>query len=152
MPTPSCCDRLTLRVVLLKVSPLVARLIFGTGRPFSGRASRRSAARFRLERTSVLQLPHPGPRDWPTTPLANSPPARVPASAPRKVLIHLRLPRSMGMGDSRSGYRTWIGRSLAAPLLGRPGRNDQQAHDEEAANALDTPRSTSTAVDPDKGA
>jgi len=27
MPTPSCCDRLTLRVVLLKVSPLVARLI-----------------------------------------------------------------------------------------------------------------------------
>ena len=26
-PTPSCCDRLTLRVVLLKVSPLVARLI-----------------------------------------------------------------------------------------------------------------------------
>src|SRR6516225_11863123 len=27
MPTPSCCDRLTIRVVLLKVSPLVARLI-----------------------------------------------------------------------------------------------------------------------------
>jgi len=27
MPTPSCCDRLTLRVVLLKVSPLVAWLI-----------------------------------------------------------------------------------------------------------------------------
>jgi hypothetical protein len=27
MPTPSCCDRLTLRVVLLKVSPLVVRLI-----------------------------------------------------------------------------------------------------------------------------
>jgi hypothetical protein len=27
MPTPSCCDRLTLRVVLLKVSPLAARLI-----------------------------------------------------------------------------------------------------------------------------
>ena len=27
MPTPYCCDRLTLRVVLLKVSPLVARLI-----------------------------------------------------------------------------------------------------------------------------
>jgi hypothetical protein len=27
MPTPSCCDRLTLRVVLLKVSPFVARLI-----------------------------------------------------------------------------------------------------------------------------
>ena len=27
MPTPSCCDCLTLRVVLLKVSPLVARLI-----------------------------------------------------------------------------------------------------------------------------
>ena len=27
MPIPSCCDRLTLRVVLLKVSPLVARLI-----------------------------------------------------------------------------------------------------------------------------
>ena len=27
MPTPSCCDRLTLRVVLLKVSPLVAGLI-----------------------------------------------------------------------------------------------------------------------------
>jgi hypothetical protein len=27
MPTPSCCDRLTLRAVLLKVSPLVARLI-----------------------------------------------------------------------------------------------------------------------------
>ena len=27
MPTPICCDRLTLRVVLLKVSPLVARLI-----------------------------------------------------------------------------------------------------------------------------
>ena len=27
MPSPSCCDRLTLRVVLLKVSPLVARLI-----------------------------------------------------------------------------------------------------------------------------
>src|SRR5438552_4327953 len=27
MPTPSCCDHLTLRVVLLKVSPLVARLI-----------------------------------------------------------------------------------------------------------------------------
>ena len=27
MPTPSCCDRLTTRVVLLKVSPLVARLI-----------------------------------------------------------------------------------------------------------------------------
>jgi hypothetical protein len=27
MPIPSCCDLLTLRVVLLKVSPLVARLI-----------------------------------------------------------------------------------------------------------------------------
>jgi hypothetical protein len=27
MPSPSCCDRLTLRVVLLKVSPLVARPI-----------------------------------------------------------------------------------------------------------------------------
>ena len=27
MPTPSCCDPLTIRVVLLKVSPLVARLI-----------------------------------------------------------------------------------------------------------------------------
>jgi hypothetical protein len=27
MPTPSCCDRLILRVVLLKVSPLVVRLI-----------------------------------------------------------------------------------------------------------------------------
>src|SRR4029077_3826597 len=27
MPTSSCCDRVTLRVVLLKVSPLVARLI-----------------------------------------------------------------------------------------------------------------------------
>jgi len=27
MPSPSCCDRLTIRVVLLKVSPLVARLI-----------------------------------------------------------------------------------------------------------------------------
>ena len=27
MPAPSCCDRLTLRVVLLKVSPLVAWLI-----------------------------------------------------------------------------------------------------------------------------
>src|SRR6202022_4753416 len=27
MPTPSCCDRLTIRVVLLKVSPHVARLI-----------------------------------------------------------------------------------------------------------------------------
>jgi len=27
MLTPSCCDRLTLRIVLLKVSPLVARLI-----------------------------------------------------------------------------------------------------------------------------
>src|SRR4029077_7147532 len=27
MPTPSCCDRLTIRVVLLKVSSLVARLI-----------------------------------------------------------------------------------------------------------------------------
>jgi hypothetical protein len=27
MPTPPCCDRLTIRVVLLKVSPLVARLI-----------------------------------------------------------------------------------------------------------------------------
>src|SRR6476660_3116100 len=27
MPTPSCCDRLTIRVVLLKVIPLVARLI-----------------------------------------------------------------------------------------------------------------------------
>ena len=27
MPTLSCCDRLTIRVVLLKVSPLVARLI-----------------------------------------------------------------------------------------------------------------------------
>src|SRR6202047_1509437 len=27
MPPPSCCDRLTIRVVLLKVSPLVARLI-----------------------------------------------------------------------------------------------------------------------------
>src|SRR5258705_11409626 len=27
MPTPSCCDRLTIRVVLLKVSPIVARLI-----------------------------------------------------------------------------------------------------------------------------
>ena len=25
--TPSCCDRLTLRVLLLKVSPLIARLI-----------------------------------------------------------------------------------------------------------------------------
>src|SRR6266436_3612734 len=83
MPTPSCCDRLTLRVVLLKVSP--ARR--PAGRPFSGRASRRSAARSRLERTSVLQLPYPRPRDWPTTPLANSPPARVPASAPRKVPI-----------------------------------------------------------------
>ena len=29
MPTPSCCDRLTIRVVLLKVSPLVVRLISG---------------------------------------------------------------------------------------------------------------------------
>src|ERR1700680_3409903 len=27
MPTTSCCDRLTIRVVLLKVSPLVAQLI-----------------------------------------------------------------------------------------------------------------------------
>ena len=27
------------------------------------------------------------------------------------------------MGDSRSGYRTGKGRSLAAPLLGRPGRD-----------------------------
>ena len=60
-----------------------------TGRRFSTRASRRSAVRFRLERTSVLQLPYPRPRDWPTTPLANPPPARVPASAPRKVPIHL---------------------------------------------------------------
>src|SRR6266436_9750709 len=77
MPTPSCCDRLTLRVVLLKVSP--ARR--PAGRPFSGRASRRSAARSRLERTSVLQLPYPRPRDWPPTPLANPPPA------PRKVSI-----------------------------------------------------------------
>src|ERR1700726_4115032 len=32
---------------------------------------------------SVLQLPYPRPRDWPPTP----PPARVPASAPRKVPI-----------------------------------------------------------------
>ena len=29
---------------------------------------------------------------------------------------------------------------------------DQQAHGEEAANAMDTPRGTSTAADPNKGA
>ena len=90
---------------------------------FLWKSSRRSAARSRLERTSVVQLPYPRPRDWPTTPLANPPPVRVPALAPQKGPIHLRLPRSAGMGDARSGYRTGIGRSLAAPLLGRLRRD-----------------------------
>ena len=48
------------------------------------------------------------PHSWlrrcyqPPPPFANPLPARVPASAPRKVPIYLRLPRSVGMGDSRS--------------------------------------------------
>src|SRR5262249_8147962 len=75
---------------------------------------------------AFLQLPYPRPGDWPTTPLANPPPARVPASTPRKVPIHLRLPRSVGLGGSCSGYRTGIGRSMAGPVLG-PRRHRKSA-------------------------
>jgi hypothetical protein len=37
-----------------------------------------------------------------------------------------RIPRSVGMGGSRSGYRTGIGRSMAAPVLG-PRRHRKSA-------------------------
>src|SRR5271157_3216055 len=101
MPTPSCCDRLTLRVVLLKVSPLVARLISVSDDlsleelhdvlqlvlGWSGQAF----YNFRIHGQEIGRQR-----------LANPPPARVPASTPRKVPIHLRLPRSVGMGDCRS--------------------------------------------------
>ena len=63
------------------------------------------------------------PHSWlrrcyqPPPPFANPLPARVPASAPRKVPIYLRLLRSVEMGDSRSGYRTGKARSPTARCL-----------------------------------
>jgi hypothetical protein len=67
MPTPSCCDPPG-RIFESQRARRPAD--FGIGRLFSGRASQRSAARSRMERTSVLQLLYRRPRDWPTTPLA----------------------------------------------------------------------------------
>src|ERR1700730_17589689 len=103
MPTPSCCDRLTLRVVLLKVSPHVARLISvpddlsleelhdvlqlvlgWSGQAFYNfRIHGQEIGRRRHLRTHLLREFQLRRRE--------------------KFLLYLRLPRSVGMGDSRSG-------------------------------------------------